>query len=422
MYDKELSIQYINGKNYICPSLLEKILNDRDEKIKRIEQATETRRKQCTAKTKEELDSIPVPDDFKIFGECAKWVMESYISGFALSDDDRTPRCYYGNMGALASILCPELYRGEICDYGETSGYSSLGRFIHNTRCYHKEERYIQFFIGQMRIICFHAFLTLFRQYVEFPFGAPLAGVIAQHYGLDTQFLDVTDDVKVALFFACCKHIGNNKYRPIIEDDLNDLGTQAVLYFGSDNFAKIIGYQPFCRCHKQRGYYIDTDITSQCWSQSMLSTLGYTKCYFDRTPELSNRIFDEFAGGKVLFPEDGLSQFSDEIKQIRVTNIFPIDAFNKTFYALKRYFNLKKEQGLLENNIFNLLSNKEWMLNSLKDKGYTFDEKLHIHSNNKEIITQLNRNWSPEKFADREGILYTPFMVLLDEENQREVY
>lgn len=75
----------------------------------------------------------------------------------------------------------------------------------------------------------------------------------------------------------------------------------------------------------------------------------------------------------------------------------------------------KKEQGLLGNNIFNLLSDKEWMVNSLKNKGYTFDEKMHIHSNNKEIITQLNQNWSPKQFANREGILYTPWLVLLDE-------
>ena len=38
---------------------LEKILSDRDEKIRRIELATETRRKQYTAKTQEELDNIP---------------------------------------------------------------------------------------------------------------------------------------------------------------------------------------------------------------------------------------------------------------------------------------------------------------------------------------------------------------------------
>lgn len=411
MGDNELSIKIVNGKNYISPTLLEKILVDRDEKIKRIELVTERRRRQRAAKTKEERDRISIPNEFAIFGKYAEMVMDDYVSGFALSDEDGTPRCYYGNMGEPASLTYPELYRGEICDYGVTSGYSSLGRFIRNQRCNNDEEKYIQFFIGQMRIICFHGFLTLFRQYIEFPFGAPLGGIIAQHYGLDTQFLDVTDDVKVALFFACCKNIGNNKYRPITESDLNDLGTQAVLYFGNDNFAKIIGYQPFCRCHKQRGYYIDTDIISQCWNQCMLSTIGYTKCFFDRTPKLSKRIFEEFDGGRTLFPEDGLSQFSNEIEQIRATNTFPINVFEDTFNMLKKYFTLKQEQGLIENNIFKLLCNKEWVLNSLKRKGCTFSDKLHIHSNNKEIITLLNQEWNPKQFAEKEGILYTPMIV-----------
>lgn len=80
MDENELSIKSVNGRNYICPALLEKILSDRDEKIRRIERATETRRKQYTAKTQEELDNIPIPGDFKIFGDYAERVMESYIS------------------------------------------------------------------------------------------------------------------------------------------------------------------------------------------------------------------------------------------------------------------------------------------------------------------------------------------------------
>ena len=171
MSEQELKIKSINGKNYISPALLEKILADRDYKIKKIEQATETRKKQVLAKTKEEFDNIPIPEDFKNFGDLANEVMESYISGFSMSDDDGTPRCYYGNIGAPASILLPELYRGEICDYGTTAGYSSLGRFIRNTGCNSDEEKYIHFFVAQMRLIYFHKFMTLFRQYVEFPFG-----------------------------------------------------------------------------------------------------------------------------------------------------------------------------------------------------------------------------------------------------------
>lgn len=66
MENNELSIKFVNGKNYIGPALLEKILADRDEKIERIERITERRRRQCAAKTKEELDGILVPEEFKI--------------------------------------------------------------------------------------------------------------------------------------------------------------------------------------------------------------------------------------------------------------------------------------------------------------------------------------------------------------------
>ena len=416
MSNPNLTIKNVDGKNYICPELIEQILLDRDSKINRIKQATDIRRKQVNAKTKEEFDNIQIPEDFKIFGEYSNEVMASYVSGFSISDDDGTARCYYGNMGAPVSLVFPELYRGEICDYGSTAGYSSLGRFIRNVKCINDENRYVQFFIGQMRIIYFHKFLSLFRQYVEFPFGVPLGGVIAQHYGLNTQFLDVTDDVKVALFFACCKHIGKNKYRPIDKDDMNDLGTQAVLYFGEDNCSKIIGYQPFCRCHRQRGYYIDSDISSECWRQSVLSVLGYTKCYFDRTPELSKRLFDEFEGGNILFPEDGLFQFDDEIKHIQETNIFSVEIFERTFNALCKYFNIKKEQGLIENDLCSQLCNKEWLLDVLKSKGYIFRDYLSIHKKSIEIIQQLNEKWDAVQYANKEGILYTPEIVFLDDE------
>lgn len=126
MRDQESSIKSINRRNYISPALLEKIFSDRDYKIKKIELATETRKKQCLAKPKEEIDNIPIPEDFKFFGDLANEVMEFYIFGFSISDDDGTPRCYYGNIGSPVSILFPELYTGEICDYGTTAGYSSL--------------------------------------------------------------------------------------------------------------------------------------------------------------------------------------------------------------------------------------------------------------------------------------------------------
>ena len=196
-------VQTINGKNYIPASLLEQLLNDRDYSICRIKDATETRNKQRLAQYGEK---IAYPDEFQKYGALADAFMEPYVSGFTL-DLHGSIRCQYGAIGAPTSLLSPLLYRGEIKDYGNSSGYSILRRKIAFGDSKHIESKCIHFFKEQIKRIMFMGFLTHFRQFHEFPFGKPLDGVLAQHYGLDTQFIDLTDDLKVALFFACCKHM-----------------------------------------------------------------------------------------------------------------------------------------------------------------------------------------------------------------------
>ncbi len=410
MKDNNSGITTKNGKKIISSNLLKEMISDRDRKIERIRLATETRQKQLAAKNKEEWDSIPVPNEFMKFGDFALSVMESYVSGFTIADRDGTPRCYYGSMGAPASLLSPTLYRGELCDYGETSGYSSLGRFISkqlNCKC--DEDRYLELLISQMRQLCFHSFLTSLHQYTEFPFGAPLAGIIGQHYGLETPFIDLTDDIKVALFFACCKHIGNNKYRPIDKNDLIELGNYGVIYEGTGNeYTPIIGYQPFCRCHRQRGYYFDTNIASPCWNQS----LKYEKFYFNRTPELSHSLYEYFDGGKYLFPDDGLSMFEDEIKQIRHTKIFPNGAFDSAFDIFNRCIRHNLQESSKDSALLDKFQDKDYVLNVLKRQGYELCFQLHIHTDNIKKIETLNNAWDPVEFAKKEGIEYTPFIVV----------
>ena len=108
-----------------------------------------------------------------------------------------------------------------------------------------------------MLLVCYGD--TFLRQNIEFPFGTPMNVAIAQHYGMDTYYLDFTDDVKVVLFFASCKHTKENVYGPITETDLSYIGRYGVLYSKSiEMFDEIepIGSQPFCRCNRQRGYYL----------------------------------------------------------------------------------------------------------------------------------------------------------------------
>ena len=203
--------------------------------------------------------------------------------------------------------------------------------------------------------------------------------------------------------------MGNNKYRPIEETDLYELGKYGVLYIGTGHpeHTPIIGYQPFCRCHRQRGFYFDTNIVSPCWNHP----IDCDKFYFNRTPELSHRLYEYFDGGKYLFPDDGLSMFEDEIKKIRHTKIFPKCAFDSAFNIFNRYIRHNLQETLTDSELLDRFQNKDYVLKALRRQGYELCSQLHIHTDNVETIATLNNAWNPVEFAEKEGIEYTPFMV-----------
>lgn len=410
--EKELMIQQIDGRAVVPSVLLEKLMQERDQKIRRIKQATETMHRLQEAKTIDEYNAVQIPAEFRVFGKYAATVMGSYVSGFAMADEDGTPRCYYGNMGAPASILFPTLYRGELSDYGSTSGYSLLGRIIRS--CHHEmdvESKYTFFFIEQIKRMVFLGFLNAFRQYREFPFGEPMDGPIAQHYGLNTQFIDLTDDLKVALFFASCKHMGDSQYRPIREEELDELGKYGVLYEGTHSWAKAIGYQPFCRCHRQRGYCIDTAGAVPCWEYSLNPGTGFQKYYFERTVELSERLCAEFNGGRKLFPNDGLIPFSKAIQQIRNMKKIPFRAFKLAHRAICGYLEANYRNKKISDTMYNAMLKQEYWEERLKKAGYNFCEQIELNAD-PELIRKLNEQWNPYEYAQKEGINYTPFIVM----------
>ena len=405
----ESLVQTINGKKYISTSLLEQLLNDRDYSIRRIKHATEMRNKQRLAQYGEK---IAYPDEFQKYGELADVFMEPYVSGFTL-DLYGSMRCQYGAIGSPVSLLSPLLYRGEIKDYGNSSGYSSLGRKIAFGDGKHVESKCIHFFKEQVRKIMFMGFLTHFRQFHEFPFGEPLDGVLAQHYGLDTQFIDLTDDLKVALFFACCKHMGNNKYRPITQDDITQIGTDGVIICGSNKLARVIGYQPFCRCHRQRGYYIDSSSIYPCWDYCLSENNGFVKYYFKRTPELSQRIFAEFDGGRYLFLEDDLFPFLDIVDRIKKANEIPVGAFDCAYTICKLYFGEYKKKNVIQDDLYTFLLDRNALMEKLQNDGLKFCEQLSV-AGIKPLIESVNEKWNPEEFAKAEGIEFSPFYVLTE--------
>lgn len=404
-------IQHGDDRSYISAEELKELMDARDRSIKRIESATETKRKLMQVKTIEELNKICIPNEFKKYGRFAMVFMDPYVSGFALANDEGMPRCHYGSMDSLASVAKPKLYRGEIRDYGLTSGVSLLGRnILLDSENQSVESKLLSFFIEQIRGVIFNGFLTHFRQYHEFPFGEPLAGLIAQHYGLSTPYIDLTDDIKVALFFACCKHIGNNRYRPINESDIMEIGKKGIIYCGDSDEADIIGFQPFCRCHRQRGYYIDTASTKPCWDFALYKDPGFSKCSFDRTIELSERIFEEFDGGKALLPDDGLEPFSKAIEQIRIERVFPDEAFEMAYKMFCGYLELYRIKGTISNETMVVMSNRDHLITELLNKGFVISNRIKLMAS-KAIIEEMNINWDYVEFAKKEGFVYSPFEV-----------
>lgn len=400
---------------YLTQEMLDEAFEIRDRQIERVRLATETRRRIVQAKSQEEYDSIHLPEEFQKYGEYGYQFMAPYISGYSLEDKDAV-KCYYGALGGPASLLIPTLFRGEIKDYGETSGYSSLGRTLMKIGNDDTDlNKYTALLVAQMRIEIFAGFLSNFKQFREFPFAKPRPELIAQHYGLNTQFLDLTDDVKVAMFFACCKHIGNNVFAPITDKDILEMGENGVLYRG---IAEIpcIGCQPFCRCHRQRGYYLDTTIGGKCWKYSLSVDKNFNKFFFKRTVELSNKLFEEFNGGSVLFPQDELSLFDEQIKAIKETKIFPFEVFEDQFSSFSKFLQKIHSVGLIDSSLFSSLSNKTYVKSALEAEGHCFQEKIHIKlsENQKTNLQELNAEWNPARFAEDDGIVYSPFIVCYD--------
>ena len=394
--------------NIISDPELAALMKERDLGMQRVHITTELRKKQLQAKTVDEYFNIPIPpiyslnrDGKPVGREMHKMIdifIDQYCRGYNMNHEGRIV-CQYGNLG---SVVGSTLYRGERRDYG-LECTSLLGRNCRSRAKKSTKDAFLDFVIAQMRIYLFHGFLTHFREYREFPFATPLPHIIAQHYGIPTQFLDLTDDIKVALFFACCKYDNSTHgYLPISEHDLSDFGEYAVLYCGVDDFedTNMIGYQPFTRCFKQRGYFIDTARESFCWDFSLERHAGFTKKLFHRTPQLCQQIYDEFDGGKTLFPKDTLFACDSEIDQISNTNSFPVEVFETIVDCAEAYL-----RGYPNFDPRNGLTTRDWLYKELVVSGRIVLIDKYIVNGIKDVVEQYNSRWDAAQYQKEHDII-----------------
>jgi len=140
---------------------------------------------------------------------------------------------------------------------------------------------------------------------------------LAQHYGLDTDMFDFTNDKWVAAFFATCRN-DNGRYIPM------DSKGDGILYRysippecflpGKDNLIQgkkisVIGLQPFKRPGEQKGFALKMEE-----GENLNNIRGIKKYRFRHDKLAAEIIHNRMNQGKNLFPYDELEELSKKIK------------------------------------------------------------------------------------------------------------
>ncbi len=294
-------------------------------------------------------------------------------------------------------------FRGENAYYGKTK--ASMFRAL-SSNAY---EAKLQNLILEIKMIDFAIWLNTIKPLKNWPYSDIFHGAIAQHYGIKTNAIDVTSDILVALFFACCKYDNQqNRWLPLNKSDfefansrkfISELGGDSrygVLFAmpadisnlgrveQPDNFhvtgVSPIGFQPFLRCPYQSGYIIETGEP-----YDMYRDPNFAKVKFPHTEELCRYIYEEMDEGRKIYPNENTQEFEKITQRINNSNTYSSKAFDIAIQNLK----ISEAQ-------------KEDMENGLQNMGYK--KEKHISWASEEEMLNIGNLALSLKYLDESNI------------------
>jgi len=148
---------------------------------------------------------------------------------------------------------------------------------------------------------------------------------LAQHYGIPTGYLDLTDDFNVSAFFATCRPTAHG-WEPM------DSGTGVIYRVGLrtlDNpfdYYAPLGPQRLPRPTEQCAWVAELPLC-----HSFDGWPGVSKLQFHHDRRIAEHFMAMFEGGEQLFPADPLADVADEILACRELPVDIADAALESF-------------------------------------------------------------------------------------------
>lgn len=312
-------------------------------------------------------------------------------------------------------------YRGEnqVFAKSQPSLYRSMEKFSS------REDKELYRFIANMRIAEFGILLCRLGivQFWVQNYGSVLFEPLAQHYGLETEWMDITSDFDVALFFATCKW-QNGGWHPLDEKDIQKHPMGVIFHIPQyqarntmisssleaglekdkilANTILPIGYQPFMRCHSQYAYGIHMEVPFP-----LQEDCTFEKLHFYHSVELSRKVFEMMDCGKKIYPQEGLDEFASAIDRIKTVATFSQEAFD---YALKE----KNTTGLSKNEILKQLKENQILGVPVRITGAD-----HPFQVTRAQIRRVNKKYDGFSFQKAYGIQLRSRMVYVPSKSQK---
>lgn len=152
---------------------------------------------------------------------------------------------------------------------------------------------------------------------------------MAQHYGIPTGFLDISDDFDVSAFFATCRETEHG-WQPAIE------GTGVVYRVSLKelNQHEVARYLPLGPQSLPRPTEQGAWVTELPMRHAFEGWPGVSMLEFEHDRHVAEHFLEMFDGGAKLFPADPLARVASEILRCRE---LPVDIVDAALQSFARY-------------------------------------------------------------------------------------